>query len=178
MSLATMVYRDYDLRFSYRDGFTAGALVAVPITRLVSIQPELLYVQKGAYSNYQGMDTAFEQDYLEVPLLLRLDIPAPGRLTPFVSGGPAVSYLTRCHVSRGSGIFQGRQTCDEYENRAGYYHTVDYGVVAGAGVGIGLGQQVLTLGARYEWGLRAIGADAVAKHRVLSYLMTVEWPIQ
>ncbi|MDP1858855.1 MAG: hypothetical protein Q8K82_09295, partial [Gemmatimonadaceae bacterium] len=61
---------------------------------------------------------------------------------------------------------------------ARFARTSGFGVVAGAGVGVALGRRMLTLGARYEWGLRPIGSDAVARRRVLSYLVAVEWPVR
>jgi hypothetical protein len=177
-SLATVVHRDDNLRLTYRDGVAGGAMVAVPLTQTASLQAEGLFVQKGAYSNFSGIDATFAQDYVEFPLLLRWDLPVSQWLTPFVLGGPALSVLTRCWVDVGSGPVPGVRSCAAYHGRDDYYYRFDYGALGGAGLGIHVGSETIALGARYEIGLRPLGPDAAGRRRALTYLAALEWGLR
>jgi hypothetical protein len=59
--------------FASRLGFAGGALLELPLGPTLSIQPELLYEQKGG--KYNG--NAYQVDYVEVPLLLDITLIGP-----------------------------------------------------------------------------------------------------
>jgi hypothetical protein len=177
-SLATVVHGRDNLRLTYRDGIAGGAMIAVPITEALAVQAEALFAQKGAYSNFSGADATFAQDYLEIPLLLRWNAPEFGRLAPFVLAGPALSVLTRCSVEIGAGPVPGVRNCTAYHGRDDYYYRLDYGVLGGTGLALRLGDETLTVGARYEWGLRPLGPDAAGRRRDLTYVAALEWGIR
>jgi hypothetical protein len=176
--LATVAHRDDNLRLTYRDGGAGGAMVALPIAQALRLQAEALFVQKGTYSNFGGINTTFAQDYFEFPLLLRWDLPGTRQLTPFVLAGPALSVLTRCSVDVGAGPVPGVRSCAAYHGRADYYYPLDFGLLGGTGLAIHVGRETFALGARYEWGLRPLGPDAAGKRRNLTYLAALEWPLR
>lgn len=170
-SLATIAARDYDLRLTYRRGRAAGVFALLPLSSMVTLEPALLYAQKGFYSNWASALTS-AQDYVQLPLLLRLHAAPSHRIAPFVAAGPAVAYLTRCQLSTGAGAFRGRQSC-----APNAYHRLDVGAIADGGVALALGRPRLALRARYEWGLRSIAPEAMGRRRTLSYLAGLEWPL-
>jgi len=170
-SLATVVARDYDLRMTYRRGLTAGVFALVPLSSSLALEPALLYTQKGFYSNWASALTS-AQDYVQVPLLLRVQTTRFERLAPFAAAGPALAYLARCQLVTGEGPFRGRQPC-----APSAYHRLDVGAIADGGVAIALGGPRLALRTRYEWGLRKIAPEATGRRRTLSYLAALEWPL-
>ncbi|MDY0253809.1 MAG: porin family protein [Tenuifilaceae bacterium] len=74
-------------------GFAAGVFVAIPLGRLLGIQPELLYSQKGfkASGSILGNDYTFTRtlNYLDIPLLV---VVKPSEMFSIVAG-PQYSYL-------------------------------------------------------------------------------------
>jgi hypothetical protein len=74
-------------------GFAAGIFVAIPLGRLLGIQPELLYSQKGfkASGSILGNDYTFTRtlNYLDIPLLV---VVKPSEMFSIVAG-PQYSYL-------------------------------------------------------------------------------------
>ncbi len=85
-------YTAYDARI----GFSAGVFVSIPVARNVSIQPEILYRQKGAktsgYCNDLPTNWTLKLDYVEVPVLLSVTMSTAGNVTPRLFLGPAVAF--------------------------------------------------------------------------------------
>jgi hypothetical protein len=69
--------------YASRLGFVGGAFVNLPFSPMLSIQPELLYEQKGGKIN----DNDYRLDYVEIPVLL--DVTLFGPLSILL--GPAFS---------------------------------------------------------------------------------------
>ncbi len=143
-----------------RTGFMLGAYMNFPVSNSpVSIQPEVLYTQKG----YEQGNTTTKLDYIEVPVLARFDFITDSGLLPFVYFGPYVGIKVNAEVdgdqvvpSNGGNIPSG---IDEATN------DTDLGVVVGGGLDFGR----FDLGVRYNAGLTEVfdGGDS-AKNGVLS----------
>lgn len=117
-----------------RTGFAAG--LSLPLGRgILALQPEGLYVERGWEGTAEGKLT-----YIEVPLLLRVNIPTPG-IAPFAVAGPSASFRLSCTSGGADCPSDTRST--------------DYGVNLGAGVRLG-GRSGLTIEGRYSWGLRKL----------------------
>lgn len=89
---------------SNRSGLTLGlkANKAV-IAGLLSVQTELNYVQKGAQNSHFGAPGAVKADYLEIPLLAKLELMFP-RFRPFVAAGPGFSLALTKSVEGVTGV--------------------------------------------------------------------------
>lgn len=127
----------------------------------VTLAPELWYAQKGA-ENIQS--TLAEQQvaeislsYIEVPVLLRLDVPLGGVLRPYVAAGPVFGWQLDCAARIDAGGAE--QDCDplfgtqdQLEDTLREY---EQGLMAGAGLALQImrGLGAVTLDARYAWGL-------------------------
>jgi len=132
-------------------GFDAGVFVKVPVTRGFSIQPELLYTVKGAQDTYNNFaegsgEYKFNLGYMEMPLLAVLNV-APNFN---IHVGGYAAYLVNANVENvnNNGSIQGATSLN-----TGDFNRWDYGLIAGFGFDI----QNVTLGARYNYGLRNIG---------------------
>jgi hypothetical protein len=93
---------------SRRTGGVLGGFLRADIAGPLSVQTELLYVQKGAQfvTTSGSVSPGAEEDirwnaplnYVEVPLLLRADLAhlRSGSLTTVLVAGPTVGYLSPC----------------------------------------------------------------------------------
>lgn len=147
--------------FKNQTGFAAGVSLGIPLGgSLLRLQPEALYVEKGAKSDPGNVETKIA--YLDIPVLLRVNIPTPG-VTPFAVAGPMVSLRLSCEI--------GMQDCDQD------VESTDYGVALGGGVRFG-GTLGLTLEGRYTAGLRNINkvSDGIdAKTRTFMILAGISF---
>ncbi|WP_051718730.1 porin family protein [Hymenobacter sp. IS2118] len=76
-------------------GLQAGALANFALSDLISIQPEVLYSQKG-YQAEVNNDIKYKINYIDVPLLVKVNA---GGL--FFEGGPQVGFLAGAKFSFG-----------------------------------------------------------------------------
>jgi hypothetical protein len=161
---------------SRRTGFAAGALLVLPVSSNIAIEPELLYSTKGIESHESDLDASLKMNYVQVPVLVRVEIPASGGTKPFVYGGPAIAFKASCNVEvsgQGTNISSG---CDNLESDSEKLKTVDYGLVAGGGLLFDVGGRKFSIGARYDHSLGKISDSSDSKHRVISILATLEFP--
>ena len=131
-------------------GFNAGFFAKIPVTRGLSIQPELLYSQKGAKLTYDNVfgsgEYRFNLNYVELPLSAVINVAKNFNLHV---GGYA-SYLVSANVTQLKSNGDGNTIADLNEDN---FHRFDYGLLGGLGVDV----QNFTIGARYNYGLHEIG---------------------
>ncbi len=117
-----------------RTGFLAGAMLDFPLG-IVSIRPEVLYVQKGAQFSDATFAAEFNLDYIEIPLLLVVGIPAGG-LKVELFAGPQIAFRTTCDISSTeTGGTEQSLPCDD-ANIGAELETTDFGVMVGGGLAI------------------------------------------
>jgi len=143
-----------------RPGFVGGLFTQfkLPVTGL-SVQPEVLYTQKG-FEEEQG-DGSAELDYIEVPVLIKFNLPIPSKLVkPNVYVGPYAAYNINSELNLG-GATAGDEAITDY----------DYGIVAGGGLDI----KKFSFDIRYTGGIENVFEDSFAttddKNEVLSVLI-------
>ncbi len=147
----TSLYVDNVSSEHMKAGFDAGFYAKLPVTKGFSIQPELLYSQKGAkdtYSNFvQGSgEYRFNLGYMELPVLAVVNL-APN-FNLHVGGYAA--YLVSANVKdvNNDGTIEGAT-----ELNTDNFNRWDFGLIGGLGFDIGN----CTIGARYNYGLSEIG---------------------
>jgi hypothetical protein len=114
-------------------GFCAGIFLELNFGRVLTIQPEVLYTMKGAATGTGKLNF----DYIEIPVLLKLRIPA-GSFHPFVFAGPAFGFNLKAVLE---GI--------EVDNMP----TADYSAVLGGGLQLG---RSIHIDVRYTMGLQKL----------------------
>jgi hypothetical protein len=168
-----------------------GAYLRLPVGARFAVQPELLYVPKGFRYELTGStaDYALQLDYLELPVLLRAELPRVGRAMPFLYAGPAASLRVRCaFTGEAAGEADYRQDCGEANALTGgnlTFKRFDLGAMVGGGLAFSLGGRALGVGARFSQGLTAIddrvalpnGTARERKNRVLSLVTSYEFPL-
>ncbi|WP_190277644.1 porin family protein [Adhaeribacter rhizoryzae] len=143
-------------------GFHFGLFGKIPVTDFLSVQPEVLYTNVGSKVTYGGSDledflgiepgeVRFNLNYVQVPVALAINI---GPLN--VHAGPYLAYLVSANVKDlEKSELSGRDIKDlETED----FNRVDYGLMGGVGFDV----QNVTVGARYNYGLRKIGNSSLA----------------
>jgi hypothetical protein len=130
---------------AYRLGFHAGVLAEVKVTDTFSIQPELLYSQKGAKNKLvSGIYDAFS--YLDLPIVVKARL---GETGFFLEGGPQFGYLLRA-----------TSTFMDYSyNVRDSYEKVDVGYAAGLGYQLASGP---LLGFRFNGGLTRLNQPIIS----------------
>ena len=131
-------------------GLNLGLFAKLPVSKGVSIQPELLYSSKGAKVSYNnpllGGEYRFNLNYLELPVLAVFNL---GKNFNIHAGGYA-AYLTSANVKAEDNGSSNEGLIDFDEEQ---FNRFDYGLVGGLGFDI----KNVTLGARYNYGLNQIG---------------------
>jgi hypothetical protein len=135
---------------AYKWGFHGGVLVNFKLSDRFSLQPEVLYSQKGT----KGVDnsTRISLNYVDLPVLLRVAT-GPGGL--FVEIGPQLGYLAGSSASVEDRTPLARVSSDF----AGSYPHFDVGYATGFGYQLANG---LGIGLRYNGGLKHVLRGATA----------------
>lgn len=122
-------------------GFAAGLTMASSVASNLTLNPELLYVQKGAASNTSGDDTKVKIGYIEVPILLRYAFGGDqASARPFVTAGLSVGFEASCRVTATVAGVSDSADCDATGDKL---KSTDIGFVLGAGLqGKSLGASV------------------------------------
>ena len=109
----------------FKSGFLVGAGLNITINDMFSVQPELLFLQKGwkeeQYIDFGGGDfdeyiSSFTLNYLEVPILAQLTF---GNTTKFfVSAGPSIGYgIGGKYVFEYNGLESGVTYSERYDSK-------------------------------------------------------------
>lgn len=139
-------------------GGVAGLMARFPLSEAFFLQPEVLYVQKGGTTQFSSsgeggqlitVSQDFALDYLEVPLTLHLRLPIEN-LWPTLFAGPYGSVALREGYEVTPSVVHG----EPLEEEGPDYEPLDYGFVLGASLDVPVGERVLVLDARYDFGFR------------------------
>ncbi|UFH56482.1 porin family protein [Spirosoma sp. KNUC1025] len=138
---------------SERIGFHIGVFAQAPIGEFFAIQPELLYMTKGASADYNlvgftGKNT-FKLNYAELPVLATFKLGQAVEL----QAGPYVSYLLNSNINT-NGDFGTGSSAINRDN----FNKIDYGIAGGLNIYFGKA----FIGARYEQGLQRIANSGAA----------------
>ncbi len=176
MSLSTIGGADVD-DVDYRTGFGVGAFLEFPVSDVVSIQPELLYMKRGAEETEAGITVTFAVDYVEIPVLLRLNFPVEGSIAPYFLVGPSIGFKSGCEMRLEDDEFGLGVDCEEVDVEI---KTIDFAGVVGAGLSFEAGPGNVTVGARYNYGFISLDdsdAEEDIKGRAFSFLAGYSFPV-
>jgi hypothetical protein len=177
-------------------GFTAGVAVNIKLGTMLSLQPELLYSQKGGSLEFkrnigdgilETTTTDVTINYLELPLLAKAMF-GNGAITYYVAAGPSIGYglggkTNYCQIGKmgSETVFEEKakgevrfgDAPEEYHKKNVYLQErIDMGVQFGGGIFIA--NKVL-LDVRYGLGLKKLDNEAQPKNN--SFQVTVGVPI-
>jgi hypothetical protein len=189
-----------DEKIVHATGYQLGAAFGLPVTKAFSIQPELLYTQKG-YRREDGHNTqyyraiTFRLNYLELPVMAKYSFRIKS-LKAYVNAGPSVGYALygRFDMEGKSIPYDEKVKFADKRNDAKLFdanilndesNRIDVALQAGAGIGFPIGPGYVVLDARYGYGLntlfkkevRAYFYEAVTNHRGFAFTIGYEIPI-
>jgi len=116
-----------DVDINTRVGVVVGPFVSFDVSELFAIQPELLFVTKGATAADESGELRATLNYIDVPILARI---RPARMHPFyVLLGPSVNFNVSAKAEEANGATNEEDIKDDVKN-------AEVGPVFGAGVGL------------------------------------------
>lgn len=147
----------------------------------VQLRAEGYYRQKGARSAQYVQDAALQGgiaeigiDYVEVPVLLRVDLPLGGRLFPYLEAGPAFAWRIDCSISFDAGTGTSEPSCDDLDgdNLEETLKEYEQGLVVGGGIDIPvLGAGAINIDARYTRGLSRLTEHNEIHNRAFAVML-------
>lgn len=137
---------------------------------MCSVQPEVLYSQKGGsgtvVEGLETFDATVELAYVEIPILAKFNFGTAG-VRPFVFTGPVPAFNIDATLTAEAGGEEIEEDLDDDVKGS------DFGWVFGGGVNVG----ALSIDARYTLGLSSVTEDdeTEVKNGVFSILVGFGW---
>jgi hypothetical protein len=145
VNLADVTVSGSDVSYKIKPGFVGGLTAEIPVSASggLAVRGELLYVQKGAEFTLLNESGKLSTDELVIAPFLVLRLVSP-QITPFLEIGPEFGFNTLAKQQYGS---------SGYYNISSYWKKQNMSLNIGGGIEIPLGQNELSLDARYNLGL-------------------------
>lgn len=138
-------------------GYGTGAFVNIGFNKFFSLQPEVLFTQKGGKTESKTTDdyTTVIANYLEIPILAKAQFGGE-KFKGFVVLGPSASYWIGGKTKSSVLGTESNESID-FDNDIdddGYrQNRIDIGLNGGVGVQYAFGRSMIILDARYGFGL-------------------------
>ena len=156
-SFTTLMGLDDSVSTQSSTGFAGGVFVGIPVAKSLLIEPELLYVNKGAGS--EDSDLTLNLNYIEIPVLLRYEFKEDGG--PFAYIGPYVGFVAECSTSVDTLSFKCAD--DNIETSTDF----------GGTIGVGFRKDAWGFDIRYDYGFTDAIKDEKGKNSALMVLLRV-----
>ncbi len=141
-----------------RTGFVGGVYGTFDLSPAIGVQPELLFVRKGAklFSTdvtiggitFGSVGSTLDVDYVEIPVLLRISAPNPSPVDLRLLAGPVMSIKMNEQLST-TGLIGVSLDTDQVK-------TSDFGLAVGGAAAIRNGTMSVVAEGRYTFGLTNI----------------------
>ncbi len=146
-------------------GLVFNAIVELGFIPMLALQIEPGYIQNGSEISGPLFQDQFGQSvsgkitnkvsYLEIPILLKLKIPTPGGVSPYVYAGPDIAFLLSANETDEP---NGYPSSDS--DQKDFTSSTNFGLDLGAGVGFNVAPLIsLIVDARYALGLSNVLSD-------------------
>jgi len=142
----------------YRVGFVGGGFAEFELGKVFAIEPQVLYVQKGAKYNVDltgggpSGNATLKLDYIQIPVLFKAEYREAGRnYAPSLFVGPAIAFKTSCKISASADGTSASEDCG-----TDAVNSTDFSLV----FGIGFELSRFVLQARYDLGLTNVPQDS------------------
>lgn len=171
LNVADLTNTEFDT--DTRTGLLAGVSLDINLPVIpFGVESGLYYSQKGTtYSDDFGTGT-IRLDYLEIPVLARINLGMPGPVTPHVLAGPYLGFNVNSEIEgTEEGVTMSADISDEIVS-------TDFGLLFGAGLDFNLGLTALNAQLRYGLGLTNVfeeDEDDNIKHGVFSIAVGIRF---
>lgn len=140
-----------------RPGFVIGGLAIVDPPGLLAIQPEVLWIWKGAQVTADGTTTTTKLNYIEVPVLARYQLPVSTLSLPtrdvraHLVAGPTVGFVTQAEREQKTKTARGRTSLMGRTDLRSVTRSLDVGIAVGIELGYRFSEEaMLTMDVRYR----------------------------
>lgn len=139
-----------------RTGVHAGLVLdfSFPLSP-IGIESGIYYSQKGAEVSEAGATATWKLDYIEVPVLAKINVGPPGPFSPHFVAGPYAAYNINSEYDISAGSASASEDFSEFTSE------IDFGGVIGVGADFSLGITKLNIQGRYSRGLIDINDNGV-----------------
>ena len=144
-------------------GLVFGGFVSYAVNETFCIQPEVLFTMKGVKFSGQGYDVIQSLNYIEIPILAKLNIAMDGNAQPNLFFGPAIGLNL-------SATYKFESDFGDDDGDLEDVSPMDFGIVFGGGVEFGK----ILIDARYDMGLTSIDDSSEnfkVKNSVISIML-------
>ena len=155
---------------SGRFGFGIGAVVDRPLTEVIILHVEPMFLQKGGTIETSTFTLVYKVSYIELPIMIKYAFQINSSLMPYAMAGPSIGLLTSAKYDDNDGTVQ-----DEKDNTNGF----DFGLGLGGGVSYPHGNMTFFAETRYVFGLANINKESdesTVKNRGLQVILGVTFP--
>lgn len=133
-----------------RMGLGVGGFLTFAMGPNFALQPELLYVMKGAKYEEGGAELTWKLNYLDIPVLFKYRFPTEGSTRPNLFAGPVGSIKMSAKAKAEEG------GVEEEEDVSDIVKGFDFGLAFGGGLDFAMSSTTLTFDVRYtlamtEW---------------------------
>ena len=156
-SFTTLIGVDDSVSVRSSTGFAGGVFVGIPVAKSLLIEPEVLYVNKGA--GLEDTEVSLNLNYIEIPVLLRYEFKEDGG--PFAYVGPYVGFVAECSTSADTLSFPCAD--DNIETSTDF----------GGTIGVGFRKDAWGFDIRYDYGFTDAIKDEKGKNSALMVLLRV-----
>jgi hypothetical protein len=141
------------VRTQDRTGVVIGGFINISFLRLLSVQPELFFSQRGGGANISNTSTSnLKLSYMELPILFKLRLPLGRTFFPHVFAGPDFAYRV---YSKSTNTDNNTGTTTEIDNDR--IRRMANGGVFGAGLDIQGKHCFYTIDGRYGFTFNDLG---------------------
>jgi Outer membrane protein beta-barrel domain len=163
IDLGTFGGADKPSDLKYRMGIAGGISCKIGLVAGLSLQPEVMYIQKGAVmevNTLQGIYTINDKqtamlDYIDIPVLIKFNFPIPV-FSPYIEGGVSYGILISAKSKLEESSNQPGTTSSSNETDIKDFLTKnDLSIV----VGVGFDLSILEIDARYLIGTKKVYKD-------------------
>jgi outer membrane immunogenic protein len=147
MSNASDVPKSWEDSIEWETGFTGGVFVNHALSDNFSLQPELLYTQKGFGGSLieDVAELTLSLGYFELPILAKYAFSAGKKFRPTLFAGPTFAYCSSSELTFSTWIFSADIDFSSLT------HVTDFGVVLGGGFDYEAGAGTLIVDARFTY---------------------------
>jgi hypothetical protein len=137
-----------------RTGLMIGGFALLEFAGPFALQPELMYIQKGASLETTVDETTITSttrlDYVEIPVLAKFQLPASAPVSPSLFAGPTLGFNVAAETEVETEVEGGESETNDVSDQVS---GTDFGIALGGGVDIGLTTGTLMIDVRYALGL-------------------------
>lgn len=130
-----------------RYGMAVGGFLTFALGPNLALQPEVLYVMKGAEFDFGDDKASLKFAYLDVPVLIKYRFATTGSTRPSLFAGPVGSIKLKARYRQ---VENGIEMEQDYSE---YVKGLDFGLTMGGGLDIAMTGSTLTLDVRYTFAL-------------------------